>query len=321
MFHKMSARRTHLLCMLVFAVLMAAGSETLSADAPGDTAAAEGLSMLVLGSGGPGATGRAGAGYIVLLDGRPRILVDAGPGTFARLGEADVDLSQVDIVLLTHLHVDHAGELPGLIKARVVSYRGNIEFSIFGPPGSPGGPNAARFPSTTHFVDLLFGAGGAFGYLRDFAGHLTLHANNVENRAQPQVLLRGNGFSVSAITGHHGDAPSVIYRIDYRNQSITFSGDVDATGHAALSRLAQNTDVLVFDSVVLDPPGSPPVLYTLHTSPHDLGEIAQRVGARKLLLSHLNPAVDAARSEVRSSIQANYTGRVEFARDGLRYGP
>lgn len=279
------------------------------------------MSLLVLGSGGPGATGRAAAGYIVSLDGRPRILVDAGPGTFARLGEAGVDLSAVDIVLLTHLHVDHAGELPGLIKARVVSERGDIGFIIFGPPGSAGGADAARFPSTTQFVDLMFGVRGAFGYLRNFAGHLTLRAKNVERGVRPQVLLNNNGLSVSAITGHHGDAPSVIYRIDYRSQSITFSGDVDAAGHAALSRLAKDTGLLVFDAVVLDPPGSAPVLYTLHTSPHDIGQIARRAGAKKLLLSHLNPAVDAAGNDVRKSIEANYKGPIEFARDGLRSGP
>src|ERR1700692_1112070 len=82
-----------------------------------------GLSLLVLGSGGPGATGRAGAGYIVSLDGQPRILVDAGPGTFARAGEANVDFSRVDTVLLTHLHVDHEGVLPGLIKETIVAGR------------------------------------------------------------------------------------------------------------------------------------------------------------------------------------------------------
>jgi ribonuclease BN (tRNA processing enzyme) len=317
----MRAKREHRLFTLVFALLTAGGSEASSEDTHGAPAAAAGLSLLVLGSGGPGATGRAGAGYIVSLDGRPRILVDAGPGTFARLGEADVDLSEVDIVLLTHLHVDHAGELPGLIKARIVSERGDIEFSIFGPPGSAGAPGAARFPSTTHFVDLMFGVHGAFGYLRDFAGHLTLHAKDVEHRAGPQVLLNTNGLSVSAITGHHGDAPSVVYRIDYQSQSITFSGDMDSAGHAALGRLAQNTSVLVFDTVVLDPPGSPSVLYTLHTPPREIGRIAQRAGAKKLLLSHLNPAVDAARNDVRNSIQANFKGPIEFARDGLRYGP
>ncbi len=306
---------------MLFAFLTAGGLGTSSQNAHGDAAAASGLSLLVLGSGGPGATGRAGSGYIVSLDGRPRILVDAGPGTFARLGEVNVDLSGLDIVLLTHLHADHAGELPGLIKARVVSERGDIAFSIFGPPGSPAGKDAARFPSTTQFMDLMFGVHGAFGYLRDFAGHLALHAKNVERSSQPQVLLKVNGLSVSAITGHHGDAPSVIYRIDYRSQSITFTGDVDAAGHAALGRLAQNTGVLVFDAVVLDPPGSPAVLYTLHTSPHDIGQIAARAGAKKLLLSHLNPAVDASSGDVRDSIQANYKGPIEFARDGLLYEP
>jgi len=275
----------------------------------------------VLGSGGPGATGRAGAGYLLLLDGKPRILVDAGPGTFVRAGEASADLRQVDIVLLTHLHVDHAGELAGLVKARIVAERSDIEFSVFGPPGSPGGRGNARFPSTTQFVDLMFGPRGAFSYLSDFAGHMTLHTHNVERTSQPRVLLKDGPLTIAAITGHHGDAPSVIYRVDYRGESITFSGDIDPAGHTALTRLARNTDVLVFNAVVLDPPDSPPVLYTLHTAPHDIGRIAQAAAAKKLLLSHLNPAVDDAGDAIRDSIGQSYAGPVEFARDGLRYGP
>jgi ribonuclease BN (tRNA processing enzyme) len=285
------------------------------------TARATPLSLLVLGSGGPGATGRAGAGYIVSLDGKPRILVDAGPGTFVRAGEAGVDLGQVDIVLLTHLHVDHTGELPGLVKARIVSERRDIGFKIFGPPGSPGGKDAARFPATTQFIDLLFGPRGAYSYLTDFAGHMTLEARNVARSAQPQALLREGDLAITAITGHHGDAPSVIYRIDYRGRSITFSGDIDAAGHAALARLARNTDLLVFDTVVLDPPGSPAVLYTLHTAPQDIGRIARTAGAGKLLLSHLNPAIDGARESVVTSIRENFKGPVEFAHDSLRFAP
>ncbi|MGB6357076.1 MAG: MBL fold metallo-hydrolase [Steroidobacteraceae bacterium] len=290
-----------------------------AADTAGPGAGA--LSVLVLGSGGPGATGRAGAGYLILLDGRPRILVDAGPGTFVRAGEAGVDLGPVDIVLLTHLHIDHAGELAGLIKARVVAEHRDLEFTIFGPSGSAGGHGDARFPSTTQFVDLLFGAHGAFSYVRDFAGHLTLHAHDVPPSPGPQVLLKERGLRISASTGHHGDAPSVIYRIDYRGRSVTFSGDIDAAGHAALERLAQGSDALVFDAVVLDPPGSPAVLYTLHTAPREIGLIAGRAGVKKLLLSHLNPAVDQARDAVRRSIAQSYAGPIEFARDGLRYEP
>ncbi|HEY1312338.1 MAG TPA: MBL fold metallo-hydrolase, partial [Steroidobacteraceae bacterium] len=155
------------------ALLLLLGALDLAARGAAADEASRGLSLLVLGSGGPGATGRAGAGYLVMLDGTPRILVDAGPGTFVRAGEAGADLSRLDIVLLTHLHVDHAAELAGLIKARIVSERSDIEFAIFGPAGSPGGHGNARFPSTTQFVDLMFGPHGAFSYLSDFAGHMT----------------------------------------------------------------------------------------------------------------------------------------------------
>src|SRR5579862_5665026 len=91
------------------------------------------LEILVLGSGGPGATGRAASSYLVSVDGVPRILIDAGPGSFVRLGEAKVSLSKTDIVLLTHLHIDHAGEIPGLFKARAVAGSGPITFNVWGP--------------------------------------------------------------------------------------------------------------------------------------------------------------------------------------------
>lgn len=59
------------------------------------------LSVMVLGSGGPMATAsnRASAGYLIFLDGKPRILMDAGGGTFARLAESGVNIRDLDIVL------------------------------------------------------------------------------------------------------------------------------------------------------------------------------------------------------------------------------
>jgi ribonuclease BN (tRNA processing enzyme) len=279
------------------------------------------LSLVVLGSGGPGATGRAGAGYLVLLDGHPRILVDAGPGTFVRLGEAGLDLRAVDIVLLTHLHVDHAGELPGLVKARAVSTRKDIEFKIFGPEGNPGGKGEAKFPSTTQFVDLMFGGNGAFSYLHDFAGNITFKTESLAPRAAPQKIVQESGLVISAITGDHADAPSLIYRLDYAGKSITFSGDIDASGLEAMRTIARNSSLLIFNCVVLDPPGSAPILYTLHSPSHQIGLVAKQANVEKLLLSHLNPTIDENKDSVRKSISDNFKGDITFATDGLRVEP
>jgi ribonuclease BN (tRNA processing enzyme) len=282
------------------------------------------LELLVLGSGGPGAAGRAASSYLIFVDGDARILVDAGPGSFARLGEAKASLSDTDIVLLTHLHIDHAGEIPGLFKARAVSGSGPIVFNVWGPTGSPGKGEDAYFPGTREFLRMLFGPKGAFAYLNDFAAPITLHGHDVpaslENAAPRQILNRG-GVMITAIAGHHGDAPSVIYRIEHAGRSVTFSGDIDARGLPSLRSLAKSTDLLVFNTVVLDPPGSPAILYTLHTPPHAIGELAEEVGAGALLLSHISPAVEESQRAVLDSIAKTYAGSVTFATDGMRTRP
>jgi ribonuclease BN (tRNA processing enzyme) len=306
----------HLKCLLPLACLVIG--------APAGAQSAPPLDLLVVGSGGPGATGRASSGYLIDLDGNARILVDAGPGSFARLGEAKVSLASVDIVLLTHLHIDHAGELPGLFKARAVSSSGPIVFNVWGPEGSTQ-HDGAYFPSTTQFIQLLFGSKGAFAYLKDFSAPMSIQAHDVSTKiganAQPRLIHKDGALSVNAIAGHHGDAPAVIYRVDYTGKSVTFSGDIDSSGLEDLRNIAKGSDLLVFNTVVLDPPGSPAILYTLHTPPQTIGVVAKLAGVHALLLSHLSPATDEMRDAVLRSIRQNYAGTVTFAQDGLRVRP
>jgi len=306
------------LLMGFFLVVAPAGAGP-AAHAKPSTAA---LELLVLGSGGPGATGRAASSYLVLMDGIPRILVDAGPGAFARLGEAKVSLEKTDIVLLTHLHIDHVGELPGIFKARAVASSEAITFKVWGPEGSQARHQGANFPSTSRFLGLLFGKDGAFAYLSDFSAPITIQAHDISARALthplPHVILKDGGLVINAIAGHHGDAPAVIYRVDYAGRSITFSGDIDARGLPALRSIAKNSDLLVFNCPVLDPPGSSAVLYTLHTAPHTIGEVAKDAGVHRLLLSHLSPATEERHDAVLKSIRQNYTGQVSFAEDKMR---
>lgn len=311
--------------ILLTCALLACCDPAAAANSPEPSRAAPPLQVLVLGSGGPAALGRAASSYLVLLDGTARILVDSGPGSFARLGESHVSFAALDVVLLTHLHVDHAAELPGVIKARAVASSSPISFDIFGPAGQEPRPGAARFPATSRFIDLLFGEHGAFAYLKDFSAPVTLHATDIPDTpaaaSEPKILLRQGQLKISAMPGHHGDAPAIVYRIDYRGRSVVFSGDIDAQGLPALKRLAGGASLLVFDAVVLDPPGSPPVLYSLHTPPAAIGRLAAAAQVGQLLLSHLSPAIEQHRAEVSASIAAHYHGTVTYAADGMLLRP
>src|ERR1700729_3114171 len=137
------------------------------------------LEVVVLGSGGPRPFGRASASYIVMVDGTPRILMDAGPGAFLRIGELNLDVSTVDTVLLTHLHIDHSGDLAAFFNARALTSDSSITYRIFGPDG------AGLFPKTSRFVDLLVGDGGAWAYQKTFGAPETFVVKDLAINLDP----------------------------------------------------------------------------------------------------------------------------------------
>jgi len=271
------------------------------------------LEIQVLGSGGPRAFGRAGSSFIILIDGTPRILLDAGPGAFVRIGELNIDLQQVDIVLLTHLHIDHSGDLAAFFNARALISDGPIKYRVFGPDA------AGLFPKTSRFVDLVVGNNGLFAYQKTFGvrENFEVHDLAIDLNTGITKIVDENGLVVEEIATHHGDCPSVAYRITHRGKSVVFSGDMDASAVANLVRLAKSADLLIFNCAVLDPPNSPSQLYELHTPPKKISEAARESGVGSLLLSHLAPDVEESKSDVTKSIHASYAGPVEFTTDRM----
>jgi len=241
-------------------------------------------------------------------------LVDAGPGAFLRIGELNLDLGAVDTVLLTHLHIDHSGDLAAFFNARALTSDGPITYRVFGPDG------AGLFPKTSRFVNLLVGEDGAFAYQKTFGAHESFVVHDLAislDSARTKIVDDEDGLVVEEIATHHGDCPSVAYRISYNGVVVVFSGDMDASALPNLVQLAKNADLLIFNCAVLDPPGSPSQLYALHTPPRKIGEAAHASGVRSLLLSHLAPDVEGQAAAVRKSIRASYAGPVAFASDKL----
>src|SRR5271155_2907342 len=116
----------------------------------------QGVAVQVLGSGGPELEDkRASSSYLVWQDGRARVLVDAGGGSAVRFGESGAQMSQLDVILFTHFHVDHSGDFSALIKSSWFEDR-KRPLPIYGPPGND------FMPATTEFASDLFGDKGAY---------------------------------------------------------------------------------------------------------------------------------------------------------------
>src|SRR6202789_634708 len=66
-----------------------------------------GVAVQVLGSGGPETQDkRASTSYLIWEDGRARVILDAGGGSALRFGESGAQMSEADVFLFSHFHVD-----------------------------------------------------------------------------------------------------------------------------------------------------------------------------------------------------------------------
>ena len=126
------------------------------------TCGATGLTVQVLGSGGPEMQDkRASTSYLIWDHGNARVILDAGGGSALRFGESGAKMSQVDVFLFSHFHVDHSGDFPALIFSSWFEDR-KRPLPVYGPSGNK------FMPSTTEFVhDLFSDPHGAWRYLSD----------------------------------------------------------------------------------------------------------------------------------------------------------
>ena len=271
-----------------------------------------GVWLQVLGSGGPEITDqRASSGYLIWHDGKARVLVDIGPGSMLRFEQSGAQLEDLDLILLTHLHVDHSGDLPGLVKAAFFSER-TRDLPIYGPTGN------ARMPDTVAFVQALFATpAGAYRYLGDFLSGeaaFRLIPTNVSAEIQSvQALIATSIFKVSAVSVQHGAIPALAWRIDIAGRAIAFSGDTNGESQN-LTQLAQGVDLLVAHNAV--PQAAQGVERKLHMPPSVIGKIAADAKVKQLVLSHRMRRTLGREAETRREIRTHYAGQMAFADDG-----
>lgn len=306
----MSPRPSHAL-LLTFLLACA-----LSPPATAQSCGARGVAVQVLGSGGPEMQDkRASSSYLVWQDGRARVLVDAGGGSALRFGQSGAQMSQLDLVLFTHFHIDHSADFPTLVFSSWFEGR-DRPLPIYGPGGND------FMPSTTGFVSTLFSDHGVYGYLSELyapgeQGSYKLQPHNVVAGDTPAPVFHTTAsqnadISASAVRVIHGGVPALAWRVEIGGKSIVFSGDTNGDG-PGLVRLAENADLFVAHNAV--PEGATGVERRLHMPPSVIGQIAGDAHVRSLVLSHRMLRTLGKEAQTQSEIRKRYSGPLAFAND------
>lgn len=241
--------------------------------------------------------------YLVEHDGTA-IVLDLGNGSLGAL-QRHIELSRIDAVLLTHLHVDHCIDLTSFYVFRNYHPGGVLPpIPVFGPAGT-----AQRLAA-------------AYG-LEDDPGMTDVFdfAPISDGRGGPAQFDIGPLRITTTPVVHPVEAYAV--RVDAAGNSVVYSGDTAPT--PALIDLAHGADIALFEASYLDSRYADSG-YTgeargedhddgVHLTARQAGEHAAAAGVDELVLTHLVAWNDPAASAREGS--AGFGRDVILATTGL----
>ncbi len=194
----------------------------------------------------------------ILIEGDVKILLDIGPGALLRLEAVGVDPTEIDVVCLTHNHLDHNGDLMNLLKARWLMDGGDID--IYGPKG------------TKNFLESML---NAYPYLR----------GKLRFRISEKNSFRIGDLGVSTIPTIH----SIESRAYVFDNILAISGDTKAFPEL----MAAECEVMIHELSL--PFGYEA---DFHTTPENLKECLGYCKAKRIYLTHLYPMTLAQKDKI-----------------------
>ncbi|HYB87209.1 MAG TPA: MBL fold metallo-hydrolase [Streptosporangiaceae bacterium] len=223
--------------------------------------------------------------YLLEADGF-RLVLDLGNGALGTL-QRHADLYGIDAVCLSHLHADHCLDLCSYYVARTFHPGGpRPRIPVYAPEGT-----ASRM-ARSYGLDEPPGMTEAFEFLTLAPG-----------------TRRIGPFQVTTAHVNH-PVETFGFRLEHAGRVIAYSADTGES--AALVGLAREADLLLCEASLLDGPDLP---RDLHLTAGQAAQHAARAGAGRLVLTHLVPWNDPART-LEEAGGASFPGPISLAASG-----
>jgi ribonuclease BN (tRNA processing enzyme) len=222
--------------------------------------------------------------YLVEHDGF-RIVMDLGHGSLGAL-QRYIALTQIDAVVVSHLHADHCIDLTAL---HVAHRYGNLGFAgpiaVYGPAATADrvasgyGMSSTR-PLQSSFVFREVAAAASVGPFR-------VHAERVAHPIEAYAI-----------------------RLEAGGASLVYSGDTGPS--QALNELATGVDVLLAEASFVHGRDNP---RDLHMTGREAGQAAADADARRLVITHVPPWHKATTAA--SEAAEVFAGPIDVATAGM----
>ena len=213
-----------------------------------------------------------------------KMLFDCGSGVPLRLSEAGVAAEEIDLLCLTHGHLDHIQDLPSISKAAWIK-TDKAEYDIICPPELVNKvPDWWKSVEEWERVDLDI---------------IPMDDGDIKEI---------NTFVLKAFdTPHRPESQG--YKIESEGNSVVYTGDTSANKN--IRDVAQGCNLLIHEL-------SLPMKTDLHTSPEELIDLLDGLEIDKLVLTHFYPQILDELEDISKNIE-NKTGVKTIVGEDLMY--
>jgi ribonuclease BN (tRNA processing enzyme) len=247
--------------------------------------------------------GGACSGYLV-EDDESALLLDCGNGVFSKL-RLFRDYTEIDAVLISHLHADHFLDLVPFAYALTYAPR-QQPVPVAGYPGTDS-PARPRLIAPRGGRECFRRVVGAWGNEELIETAFALEEYDAESNLE-----------VGSIRARLHEVPhfTTTYAIDFTsaNGSGRFTYGADSRPGNELVDIARNTDLLLVEATLPRPERTG---IRGHMTPAEAGEHARRAGARRVVLTHISDELDE--DWARAQGTDAFGSPVDVAREGAVY--
>ncbi|MBX9731262.1 MAG: ribonuclease Z [Sphingomonas sp.] len=291
----------------------------------------DGLGVALCGAGSPMPSPDRAGPCTVITAGHHVYLVDIGEGGVRNLARMGYGAGRVEAVFLTHFHSDHIDSLGALMLQHWGTSGSPAPLPVYGPLGVD---TVVSGFNTAYSLDRGYRiAHHGPQVMQPAAFGMVALPQDMPANGDQKLILSKDGLHVFAFRVDHRPVdPAYGYVFAYKGRRIVVSGDTKPA--KSVERAAIKADILVHEALAANMVGMMQAaakkagrsnlehifhdIPTYHTTPQQAADIAERAGARMLLLTHIVPPLPYSILEgpFLGDARSRYHGRLEIGHDG-----
>ncbi len=277
------------------------------------------MRITALGTGQPSVRPKqAAACFLVELGNGDKFLFDLGSGSHERIAAQKIPYDYIDKVFLSHLHVDHFGDLASFWLGGTVMNR-LVPLRIWGPSGDT--PDMGTKYSLEKMQEMYkWDVKTRSGFV-DFRGG-ALEINEFQYEAVNKVIYEENGVVIKTFPAIHSLNGAVSFILEWNDMTFVYGGDTFP--NKWYIEYAKGADFAIHESFLpatllvtkqgFTPSEAVNVGTQAHTSPEQFGKVMSVVKPRMAVAYHFYNDFDT-QPEVLQRIRKTYDGEVSLAID------